>query len=100
MRRWIFVLLLSLTVGLGFAATNGLAQSKAKPAAGPKNATKVGNRYYRKKTVISFGNDTISGDLTRPDGEYINARRSIKLGRLIKLREHWKKRISQAINDL
>lgn len=72
----------------------------AQDAAPTGDSVKVGNRYYRKKTVVNFGNDTIQGDLTRPDGEYIEARRNVKLGRLIKLREDWKKRIEQAVNDL
>lgn len=100
MRRWIFVLFVSLAVGLGFATPNVLAQGKAKPATSTNTTNKVGNRYYRKKTIINFIDTTISGDLTRPDGEYISARQSIKLGRLIQLREDWKKRISQASNDL
>jgi len=78
--------------------SNSSLWAQKKPAI--NNAVKVGSRYYRKKTVISFGNDTIKGDLTRPDGEYIEARKGVKLGGLISLRSHWKKKISQAINDL
>ena len=100
MRRWIFVLFVSLAVGIGFAMPNVMAQSEAKPATRQATTNKVGNRYYRKKTVVNFIDTTISGDLTRPDGEYISALQSIKLGRLIQLREDWKKRISQASNDL
>ncbi|TNE51920.1 MAG: hypothetical protein EP343_02490 [Deltaproteobacteria bacterium] len=98
MRRWMFVVTMSLMVGAWIPTSSVSAQAKKTKAA--KNAVKVGNRYYRKKTVISFGNDTIQGDLTRPDGEYIESRRNIKLGGLIQLREHWKKRILQAVNDL
>lgn len=98
MRRWMLVGIMSLMIGAWAPAASVTAQApKAKK---PKSAVKVGNRYYRKKTVISFGNDTIQGDLTRPDGEYIESRRNIKLGGLIQLREHWKKRIIQAVNDL
>lgn len=64
------------------------------------NKVKVGGRYYRKKTVISFGNDTISGDLNRPDGEYFEARKRLKHSKLISLRQNWKKKIRQAVSDL
>lgn len=97
MRRWMLVIAVSMVMGAWLPMSQASAQDKAKTDA---SAVKVGNRYYRKKTVISFGNDTIQGDLTRPDGEYIEARNRIKLNRLIKLREHWKKRIYQAVNDL
>ena len=32
---------------------------------------------YEKKTVINFEDDTIEGDLKRPDGEYVEARRKV-----------------------
>ena len=92
-----FTVLTFFCVG-GWFSSSVWAQTK--PKAAVNNAVKVGGRYYRKKTVISFGNDTIKGDLTRPDGEYIEARKSVKLGGLIRLRSNWKKKISQAINDL
>ena len=76
---------------LFLAAPLGLAQ---------KNAVKVGDRYYKRKTVISFGEDAIRGDLTRPDGEYLESRRRTKHKKLIRLREHWKKKIVQSVNDL
>jgi hypothetical protein len=97
MRRILFAIMVSVMLGIlgGFPLF-----ADAQPAANsPQNAVKVGDRYYRKRTEITFGNDTIQGDLTRPDGEYIEARRHVKLGRLIQLREHWKERISQGIND-
>jgi hypothetical protein len=56
-------------------------------------------RVYRKKTEINFNADTIQGDLTRPDGEYIEARRSVRLSRLIQLRDNWKDRISQGVDE-
>lgn len=96
MQRWIRIAIVSLAI-LTWMPTHPVLAQDATPSA---DSVKVGNRYYRKKTVVNFGNDTIQGDLTRPDGEYIEARRNVKLGRLIKLRENWKKRIEQAVNDL
>lgn len=91
-RIW-FVALLLLGLGVFALEPTLLSAQQAK-------GVKVGGRYYRKKTVISFGNDTISGDLTRPDGEYIEARKRLKHNKLIQLRQNWKKKIRQAVNDL
>ena len=66
----------------------------------PQNATKVGDRFYQKKTVYDFSSDTIAGDLTRPVGEYIEARRSIKHKKLLTLRQSWKKKLRQSIDEL
>lgn len=64
------------------------------------DSVKVGDRFYQKKTVYDFGADTIAGDLTRPDGEYLEVRGSSKHSRLIKLREHWKTKMRQSVGDL
>jgi hypothetical protein len=55
---------------------------------------------YEKKTVINFDDDTIQGDLTRPDGEYIQARNKVRHSPLIKLREDWRDKVTQASGDL
>ena len=55
---------------------------------------------YEKKTVINFEDDTIQGDLTRPDGEYVEARKKVNHSNLIKIREEWKDKVMQASGDL
>jgi hypothetical protein len=55
---------------------------------------------YEKKTVINFDDDTIQGDLTRPDGEYVEARKRVNHSNLIKIREDWKEKVKQAAADL
>jgi hypothetical protein len=67
----------------------------AVPAAEP--APKV---EYEKKTVINFEDDTIEGDLKRPDGEYVEARRKVDHSNLIKIREEWRDKVMQASGDL
>lgn len=84
---------LLLTVGGVFLAPNLSAQKKA-------GGVKVGDRFYKKKTVYDFSSDTVTGDLTRPDGEYFEARKGVKHSRLIKLRQNWKKKMRQSINEL
>ncbi len=55
---------------------------------------------YEKKTVINFEDDTIEGDLKRPDGEYVEARRKVDHSNLIKIREEWRDKVLQASGDL
>jgi hypothetical protein len=84
MRKWLFLLLLA---GPGAAA----AQSQEKPA--PRVE-------YEKKTVINFEDDTIEGDLKRPDGEYVEARRRVNHSNLIKIREDWHDKVMQTSDEL
>jgi len=55
---------------------------------------------YEKKTVINFDDDTIQGDLTRPDGEYVEARKRVNHSNLIKIREEWKDKVKQAAAEM
>jgi hypothetical protein len=85
-------LLLSLALALPLAAA---AQPKPEGAAPP--GAKV---EYEKKTVINFEDDTIEGDLKRPDGEYVEARQKVDHSNLIKIREEWRDQVMQASGDL
>jgi len=55
---------------------------------------------YEKKTVINFEDDTIEGDLKRPDGEYVEARQKVDHSNLIRIREEWRDKVMQASGDL
>ena len=55
---------------------------------------------YEKKTVINFEDDTIEGDLKRPDGEYVEARQKVDHSNLIKIREEWRDKVMQSSGDL
>ncbi len=81
-------LMFSLMAVLPLAAS---AQSKDKPEP---------QVQYEKKTVINFEDDTIQGDLTRPDGEYVEARKKVTHSNLIKIREDWRDKVMQAAGDL
>jgi hypothetical protein len=74
----------------------GAAQSAPAPKEG-QPAPKV---EYEKKTVINFEDDTIEGDLKRPDGEYVEARRKVDHSNLIKIREEWRDKVMQSSGDL
>jgi hypothetical protein len=55
---------------------------------------------YEKKTVINFEDDTIEGDLKRPDGEYVESRQKVDHSNLIKIREDWREKVMQSSGDL
>ncbi len=76
---------LLLSSGLGFA------QDKAK---------KAGDVQYKKTTEYSFDDDTIEGDLSRPDGEYVEARKQVKHSNLIKIRNEFKDKVMQSVGEL
>lgn len=90
MMRAILLLMLS---------TSPLMASGADPEQGaaPPPQPKV---EYEKKTVINFEDDTIEGDLKRPDGEYVEARKRVDHSNLIKIRENWREKVMQSSGDL
>ena len=81
-------LLLTLAVALPI-----LASAQEKTQSQPKVE-------YEKKTVINFEDDTIEGDLKRPDGEYVEARQKVDHSNLIKIREDWREKVMQSSGDL
>jgi hypothetical protein len=59
-----------------------------------------GEVTYEKKTIINFEDDTIQGDLTRPDGEYVEVRKKVSHSNLIRVREEFRSRILQSVGEL
>ena len=55
---------------------------------------------YKKKTEYDFEEDTISGDLTTPDGEFVESRRRIRHANLIRIRENFHREILQSVGEL
>lgn len=51
---------------------------------------------YRQKTIYSFEGDTIDGDLMRPDGAYIEARKEIQHSNLIKVRDNFREKVLES----
>lgn len=58
------------------------------------------NVSYKKQTEYSFEDDTIEGDLSKPDGEYVEARKQVKHSNLIKIREEFKDKVMQSVGEL
>ena len=68
--------------------------------AAPAFAQDKGGVTYKKQTEYSFEDDTIEGDLTKPDGEYVEARKRVKHSNLIKIREEFKDKVMQSVGEL
>ncbi len=85
MSKWILT-------GLMIAASASFAQDDKK--GGDENVR------YNKTTTINFEDDTIEGDLTRPDGEYVEARKTVRHSNLIRIREEFKDKVMQSVGEL
>ena len=79
---------------LVLAMTTLASTARAAPKAPAAETT------YEKKTVINFEDDTISGDLTRPDGEYVEGRKKVQHSNLIRVREEFRGRVLQSVGEL
>lgn len=79
----------------GLPAT-GFAQDEA---AAEKEAGEAGV-IYRKKTIVSFDDDTVDGDLTRPDAQYVESRKRVRHSNLIRIREDFRDRVLDSVSSL
>lgn len=68
--------------------------------AGSAFAQESGDVVYRKHTVVDFGDDTIEGDLSKPDGAYLESQKRLRHQRLIKVRENFRPEILQSVTTL
>ena len=55
---------------------------------------------YEKHTVVDFGDDTIDGNLSRPDGAYLNSRKKQRHQRLIKVRQDFRPELLSSVRIL
>ncbi len=76
-----------------------VAPAFAEDAGGGKGGGE-GNVRYNKTQTIDFEDDTIEGDLTKPDGEYVEARKKVKHSNLIRIREDFQDKVMQSVGEL
>ncbi|HEX2570591.1 MAG TPA: hypothetical protein VH877_13630 [Polyangia bacterium] len=100
MRHLLFIATMSL-------AGTALAQNQAPPApaagpgsAGPAGATSTEGVQFKQKTEYSFDDDLVEGDLVRPDGEFVDTRRSAKHSSLIKIRDNFVPEMLKSAEDI
>ncbi len=87
-------------VGLGDAlAQEQPAAGAAAPAGGAPAAGGTGVQY-KQKTVYDFDDDTVEGDLVRPDGEFVDSKKNAKHSSLIKIRENFIPEMIKAVEAI
>jgi len=74
-----------------------LAQEEGAPAGGKQAGGKAGKGGSQ---TIDFEDDTIEGDLTKPDGEYVEARSKVQHSNLIRIREDFEDKVMQSVGEL
>ena len=55
---------------------------------------------YRQETVIDFSDVALEGELRRPDGAYLLARKRAEFDSLIRLREHFLNELQTSVDNL
>lgn len=76
---------------IAFAATPALAQEVIRG----EDTT-----VFKKKTLLDFGDVTLEGELTKPEGQYGLSRGKTKFKSLIKLRRHFLTEMQKSVEQL
>jgi hypothetical protein len=59
-----------------------------------------GNTQYKAKTVYDFEDDTVEGDLQRPDGELVSASKKAEHSSLIEIRKDFIPEMLKTLEDI
>ena len=87
---------------LGLMGTSGLAlaQDKAAAGGGAAAAPAEENVQYKAKTVYDFEDDTVEGDLQRPDGELVSSQKKAEHSSLIEIRKDFIPEMLKSLEDV
>jgi hypothetical protein len=95
---------------IGFALLGGMAlaaprlsfaQDKAAaPAAAAAGGGGDDNVQYKAKTVYDFEDDTVEGDLQRPDGELVSSQKKAEHSSLIEIRKDFIPEMLKSLEDV
>ncbi|MGZ6142652.1 MAG: adventurous gliding motility protein CglF [Myxococcales bacterium] len=83
-----------------FTVFAGLAMLSSVAIAAPPAPAAGGDVTYKQKTVYDFDDDTVEGDLVRPDGEFVDSRKAAKHSSLIKIRENFIPEMLKSAEDI
>jgi hypothetical protein len=84
--------------GRALAADEAAAGGDAKAAAG--GGGDDANTTYKAKTVYDFEDDTVEGDLQRPDGELVSAQKKAEHSSLIEIRKDFIPEMLKTLEDI
>jgi hypothetical protein len=97
MKKLTLSLAMLLTLGLSVAHAQDQAAGAGAAPAGAGGGSGV---TYKQKTVYDFDDDTVEGDLVRPDGEFIDSKKNAKHSSLIKIRENFIPEMLKSVEGL
>ncbi len=92
--RKLLMLCVVLAVSPAVAQDEGESAPRREAGGGGGKAQKGGSQS------IDFEDDTIEGDLTKPDGEYVEARKKVQHSNLIRIREDFEDKVMQSVGEL
>jgi hypothetical protein len=88
---------LAAAPGTAFAQAKAEAPAAAAPAAGGGGEDNV---QYKAKTVYDFEDDTVEGDLQRPDGELVSSQKKAEHSSLIEIRKDFIPEMLKSLEDV
>jgi hypothetical protein len=94
---------IALAGSLGLLSLSGPAFAQDKPEGGGAAAPAGGgeeNTTYKAKTVYDFEDDTVEGDLQRPDGEMVSAQKKAEHSSLIEIRKDFIPEMLKSLEDV
>ena len=92
----------TLIGGIALAAAPSTAFAQAAAAAAPAAAAPAGddNVQYKAKTVYDFEDDTVEGDLQRPDGELVSSQKKAEHSSLIEILKDFIPEMLKSLEDV
>jgi hypothetical protein len=94
--RKLLMLCVVLTVAPAFAQDD----DSPPPPTRKESSGGGGGKAQKGPQTIDFEDDTIEGDLTKPDGEYVEARKKVQHSNLIRVREDFEDKVMQSVGEL
>ena len=89
----------ALLAGMALAAPSTVLAQAAAPAAAAAPAD-GDNVQYKAKTVYDFEDDTVEGDLQRPDGELVSSQKKAEHSSLIEIRKDFIPEMLKSLEDV
>ena len=89
----------ALLGGMALAAPSTVFAQAAAPAAAAAPAGDD-NVQYKAKTVYDFEDDTVEGDLQRPDGELVSSQKKAQHSSLIEIRKDFIPEMLKSLEDV
>ena len=89
------VLIRAIVLATAFASLPALAEEK-----GPKVVQEADKVVVRKRTVIDFNDVTVEGELTKPEGSYLQSRSRTRFRSLVRLRDNFNPELQKSADNL